>query len=923
MFKLTSLVLVMLILCRTVFSQTINVEGVISDTTEKKPVRNAVVALLIPKDSILYKFTRTDKEGHFSLKDLKPGVYVLMTTHPLFADYLDSINLKEPSVNLGTIALTNKSRLLEEVIVRTGSPIKIKGDTTIYTADSFKVRAGANVEELLKKLPGIQVDKNGKITAMGEKVTKVLVDGEEFFGDDPGIATKNLRADAVDKVEVYDKKSDQAVFTGIDDGQKDKTINLKLKDAAKHGYFGKVEAGSDMQHYYNNNVMVNAFKDKRKLAAYGIMSNTGKTNLDWNESQSYGGSDGMTTEITDDGGVMMMFNNSDEGDSYYNGRGGIPTNWNGGLHYSNKFNANKESLNSGYKFSKVNSPTGQRTYTKNFIGDSSYTSNNTTNGFSTKLKQAFNASFEAMIDSSNTIKLTTKATTANTKSSNDYLSESLTNNNALINKSERHSTGTLDNTGFNATGLWKHKFKKKSRTLSINTNVNLNQSKSNIFLFSQNNYFKTGVPLNSDTTDQNNIRDNTTHSYSATLVYTEPLAKDIFMSVNYTNSISNNSNDRLSYNKDGAGLYTTRIDSLSNVYQYKQSSNKPGLNFRINKKKVNVGIGSSVGYNHFEQNNISKLIDRSYDFVNLYPTASFSLKMKKNQFIRINYNGNSNAPTLDQLQPITDNTDPLNIYKGNPDLKQSFQHRVNAGYSFYNVLKERNLWSNINLSSTRNAFVTESIIDSTGKTIYRTINKNGNYNMNIYTQYGFKWKKPNMRMSFGPTMNLSQNSSVVNSQSSITKNEQYGMNVQGSKDKENKYDIGIDANGGWSKATNSINKSANASYRYLNMNLNANLTILKKYELRTDIDYQTKEKDPRFPASNTYTLWNAALKRKIYKQALEATLSVNDILNQNRGYDRSFNDYRYTETYYTTLKRYWMLSVVWNFNKNGQPVKNF
>ncbi|HMI78399.1 MAG TPA: carboxypeptidase regulatory-like domain-containing protein, partial [Ferruginibacter sp.] len=353
-------------------AQTINVSGSVNDTIQKKGVQNAVVALLNTKDSVLYKFTRTDAGGKYAFKNIKGGEYVIMTTHPYFADIVSNVDIKDAETTIPSIALTSKSKLLEEVIVKSGSPIKIKGDTTVYTADSFKVRAGANVEELLRKLPGITVDKDGKITAMGEQVKKVLVDGEEFFGDDPGIATKNLRADVVKEVEVFDKKSDQAAFTGIDDGIKDKTINLKLKDNAKKGYFGKAEAGTDFKNYYNNSAMANSFRGKRKLAAYGIMSNTGKTNLDWNDQSNYGGGMGDNMVVQDNGDVYFTGGGGD-GDNYYGGRGGIPTNWNGGLHYSNKFNNGKHSLNGGYKVSKVNSPSGDQSYTTYFVGpDSSY-----------------------------------------------------------------------------------------------------------------------------------------------------------------------------------------------------------------------------------------------------------------------------------------------------------------------------------------------------------------------------------------------------------------------------------------------------------------------------------------------------------------------------------------------------------------------
>jgi hypothetical protein len=328
----------------------------VKDTVEKKNPSNAVVSVLRKADSVLVKFTRTDREGNFSVPGLQPGKFIIMITHPYMGDYFDTLELApNAQLDLERVYLTPKTKLLAEVILKSGSAIRIKGDTTVYTADSFKVRPGANVEELLRRLPGIQVDRTGQITAMGERVKKVLVDGEEFFGSDPGIATKNIRADYVKEVEVFDKKSDQAEFTGIDDGVKDKTINLKLKDDKKQGYFGKVEAGGGLKDRYDNSVMLNAFKGKRKLAGYGIMSNTGQTNLDWKDAQNYGGGmDNMKTGVTDDGGMWISMSNEDG--NYWGGRNGIPQNWNGGLHFNNKFNDNKQSFNAGYKFSKVNAP---------------------------------------------------------------------------------------------------------------------------------------------------------------------------------------------------------------------------------------------------------------------------------------------------------------------------------------------------------------------------------------------------------------------------------------------------------------------------------------------------------------------------------------------------------------------------------------
>ena len=919
--KLTAICLVVLFFSFNSQAQTISVTGAVEDTINQKGVKNAVVALLSAKDSVLYKFVRTDADGKYHLNNLKAGDYIVMATHPYFADIIFNLGLKDAVTAIPNIALTSKSKLLEEIIVKTGTPIKIKGDTTVYTADSFKVRAGANVEELLKKLPGIQVDKDGKITAMGEQVKKVLVDGEEFFGDDPGIATKNLRADIVKEVEVFDKKSDQAAFTGIDDGVKDKTINLKLKDNAKKGYFGKAEAGTDFKNYYNNSLMANAFKGKRKIAAYGIMSNTGQTNLDWEDQNNYGGGMGDNMVVQDNGDVYFMGGGGE--DNYYGGRSGIPQNWNGGLHYSNKFNNNKQILNSGYKISKVNSPSGERTYTTNFIGDSSFSSNKITTGFSSKLKQSLNVGFETNIDSSNSLKFTARGNLNNTKSSSTYNLQSLNSKSLLINNSSRTTNSTIDNTALNTNLLWKHKFKKLARTLTINASYNLSSSTSDSYLFSKNAYYDNGIPYQTDTTDQENKRENQTNTFATTLTYTEPLAKDFFMSLTYNYSNSNNANDRFTYEQDINQKYTVRIDSLSNSFLFKQVNNRPGISLRVVKKKYNYSIGTSVSFNHFEQNNRSTNLLRKYNFTNFFPNASYYKKLSGYGGIRANYNGSSNAPTLDQLQPIVDNSDPLYQYVGNPDLKQSFRHNVNVSYNFYNVLKEKGMWANIYGGFTQNAFVNQSAIDNTGKTISKTVNANGNYNFGLYSDYNFKWKKPDIRISFGPNANISRNITFINGQKAVNSNTSYGFQFGISKQKEKKYEYSLTPGISWVKAKNSISSAAAANYWQVGVRADAEITFLKKFRFETDVNFKAKQKDPRFPSKNQFTIWNASLTRFIYKEVLEASVSVNDILNENRGYERTFNDYRYTETFYNTLKRFWMVTLTWNFSKNGKPTNDF
>lgn len=905
------------------YSQTSSLKGNVTDTTEKKNLSNSVISVMRQSDSVLVRFTRAGKDGQFSLSQLPAGKFIVMITHPYQGDYFDKVELVPgATVDMGTISLTPKSKLLAEVIIKSGSPIRIKGDTTVYTADSFKVRAGANVEELLRRLPGIQVDKDGNITAMGERVKKVLVDGEEFFGSDPGIATKNLRADAVKEVEVFDKKSDQAEFTGIDDGVKDKTINLKMKK--KEGYFGKIELGGGLKDKFNNAIMLNSFKDKRKLAAYGIMSNTGQTNLDWKDAQNYGGGiDNMQTGVTEDGGMWISVSNDDG--NYWGGRNGIPQNWNGGLHFSDKFGKDdKQSFNSGYKYSKVNAPGNVRTFSRTFLPDSSWFTNTNNDNFNSNVRHAFNVTMDFNLDSANSIKWTTKLNKKDTRSRNNFYSETLAESLDTINNSLRNSNNFSKNKAINSTILWKHKFKKLSRTLSINTDLSWSQADDEGFLYSLNKFYDKGLLQLRDTTDQQNLRNSEAKGVTTKIAYTEPLAKDFYLEASYSLAYNNNSNDRITNKKGNNGKYDEAIDTLSNSFVFNRLVHTPGLNFRINKKKYSFSFGTSVGFSDFEQQNLTENTTTDYNFTNFFPQFNFNYKFKPSESFRFNYNGATTAPTLEQLQPTRVNTDPLNIYIGNPFLDQRFTHSFNAGYNFYNVLQEKNLWTNFRVNIRDNDFVQSSNIDSLGRRSYQTVNADGVYSMEFYTDYGFKLKKSKLRIGFGPNANFNQNIDFVNGVRNVTKTTRYGISVNMSKYVENKFDFYLSPNFSWNRSKATLNSSANVDYWQLEGWAQARVQLKKNFEIATDLNTQVRQKDPRFTQNNNFTTWNASvIKRLLKDNKLEVKLGIYDILNQNRGYNRDFDSYSFTESYYTTLRRFWLLTLTWNISKNGKPVSGF
>ncbi len=908
------------------YGQTSVLKGNLVDSAESKSLQNTVVTVFSSRDSTLTSFTRAGARGEFQLNLPDTGSYILLVTHPYFADFSEKIVMKpgEP-VNMVFINMISKSKLLEEVVVKTGSPIRIKGDTTIYTADSFKVREGAMVEELLKKLPGVQIDRNGQITALGEKVERFLVDGEEFFGSDPGIATKNLRADIVKDVQVYKGKSDQAAFTGIDDGQSKQTMNLVLKEDKKRGYFAKIEAGGGLKNgnklgdgdKFNNAVMFNAFKAKRKISAYGIMSNTGKLNLDWDDRSKYGG--GSDVQASDDGGISISSIGGD-----YNRSDGVPTNWNGGIHYNNKFNSDKQSMNAGYRITKVNAPGETRTYSRNFLPDSTWLTYDNNNGFSSTLKQGGNLIVETKIDSLNTLKLTAQGNFNNLDARYSYYSENRDVDSSFININNRQGRNQTDNSNIGANLLWMHKFKKTYRTISVNGGFNHTTSRGNALLYSNIDFYSNGAVDSTHTLDQNTLSDNMLNNINTRIAYTEPLVKDLYLELNYAFGLTKNNNNRNVFFNNGSSNYNQFVDSLSNDFQFNTISNAPGINFRYNKKKLNFSIGTSAAFTNLDQRDLTRGTTRKYNFVNHAPRANLSYKIKPSETVSFYYSGAGRAPSLNQLQPIPDNSDPLNIRVGNPLLKPSFFHDFDLYYNSFKTLKERGVWAYANFNFSQNAFTQFSEF-ANGIRRYYDVNTNGIANFNADINYNFKWKGPGIRLGAGVGYAFNRNVDFVSSFSAnngsnarnITKTNAYRFSMDANKTVDEKYDIGIAPNVRYNNTIATVSGNANAQYWSGGLNVWGNVQLPGKVEVRTDIDANYVQKDPRFPANNNYMIWNGFVTRKFYKNQFEARLSVYDILNQNRGYNRNFGRYSFTETYRTTLQRFWLVSFVWNITKNG------
>lgn len=908
-----------LIMATCAYSQKASLKGVLSDTSAKEKLVNTSVSLLRAKDSVLYKFTRAGMDGSFAINNIDTGRYIMLITRNRYADYYDVFNFAPGETkDAGSIPMILKATLLQDVVIRQKiAAMRMRGDTLEFTADSFHVREGASVEDMLKILPGIQVDKNGNITAQGEKVEKVLVDGEEFFGNDPTVATQNLQADAIDKVQVFDKKSDQAEFTGIDDGEKKKTINLTLKADKKKGYFGKLDLGGGTDERWSNSGMINNFKGKEKVSAFGIMSSTGKTGLSWEENNQYGGSTGP--EFNDDFGGFFFFSGNDDefGNESYYGEG-IPKSWAGGLNYSNKFNDDKQSLNGSYRYNKISSTGSGNTFSQSILPDSLFFNRDNGFTFNSRQRHSLNGTYEWNIDSSTSVKIKANGYVGKNNIVSNFNSGAFDANNIPVNESIRNTVSDGDNNNLNANFTLRKKFKKPGRTISFNLSEVMNNNNSTGFLYALNSFYGKGILIGQDTTDQKKLNDTRVATFNSKVVYTEPVVKNLFVEFNYAYRNNRSNAEKLSYDRGKEGDFDLLNDTFSSHYVFNVDANSGGAAFKYNGKKITASLGSDISAVNFNQQDLfnDTVFKRSY--TNFFPRAGFMYKFNQTSRININYSGSTNQPSIQQIQPIADNSNPLSITIGNPDLKQEFRHSVNFNFNSFKVFSQRGFWGYGNFTFTQNAIVSNQNTDETGKTIYQYTNTNGNYNGYAGLGYFKKLTKLNANMNAGFNINANRYSSFINNEKNITNNNSFGINAGFSKEKEKKYNINYYANVDYNISRSSINPELKTNYITQSHNLGLTVYLPWKLEVNNDLNANLRQKTSLFDANNNVFLWNAYIGKKILKKDKGLIkLSVYDLLNQNRGYDRYISTSQIQEKNYQTLTRYFMLSFVWNFSKNA------
>lgn len=886
-------------------------KGTVRDTVDKKFLKNASIVLLHSKDSVLYRTTRTQDDGHFDLSEVNKGSYILMIAYPQYADYLEKIELNE-SIDLKIIPLNTKVHLLKEVIIKnTVSAIRVKGDTTEYKADSFRVTPNADVQELLKKMPGFQVNSKGEITTQGEKVNKVLVDGEEFFSDDPAVVTKNLRADAIDKVQVYDKKSDQAAFTGIDDGQTSKTINLQLKEDKKNGHYGKFEVGSNLDKYSNGKALINAFKGKKKFAGYLTTDNTKFEGLNWEEQRNYSDGGNSVTTIGDDGSMSIFF--SSGGDDY-DEQIGLPNQQSGGLVLANKW-GNTSNNNTG-QYQRLQSDAKGTSYTKTILSNSILNNNTTNDQLLDKRKYRFNTINEWGTDSTGLFKITFKAANTLKDASADYSGLTTNEFGTKINQTERQTSLSEDDKLIVSNLSYRKKFAKKGRTISVLSDLNFNDKAQDATLISENSFFDAAnSPTFVEKVDQIKANQQKTSSIASNVVYTEPLSLKSFLIFKYGLTVAKNDAERVTSNNNGV-----IVDSLSNHFVFNTVNNSGSLSYRYVAKKVNFIIGSGVGTANYQLNDLELGTNRGINFTNFIPSASLNFNPKQQRKVRFNYNGNTTNPTLQQIQPIIDNSDPLNISVGNANLQQGFSNKFSFNASDYKVLKSRSISFNVNYTATNNAITNSSQVDDNGRTIRKYVNVDGSFNYNFSVGYGLDiYKGVNLGLRTGKNFNRYIN--FVNNVKNINDNngKEYTLNLNYWSDTWFNFYWQLTATN--NQSTSSIRPNTTTNYWSYSSygNFNFNFKKAKTY-ISIENDINVYQKSAAFPDQRNIYLVSPSIRKVIGKKdKFELKLFAFDIFNQNNYVRRNISSNFISEITNNGIRRYFLLGFVYNFSKNSKP----
>ncbi|UOQ99074.1 outer membrane beta-barrel protein [Hymenobacter sp. 5317J-9] len=900
------------------------VSGRVTDGKDQSPLIGANVLLIRLPDSVKTG-TAADAEGKFQFDNVVPGRYILDASFVGFAKLSQPVTVASQPVALGTLALQTGGVQLKGVVVTGAAAQSVqKGDTTQYNARAFKTNPDATTGDLLEKMPGVARGADGKIQAQGENVQQVLVDGKPFFGNDPDAVLKNLPAEMVDKVEVFDQRSEQSRFSGFDDGNTTKTINIVTKVEFRNGTFGRVLAGAGPDHYKASG-NVNNFKGDRRVAVLAQSNNVNEQNFGTEDllgvvgnSNTGGGGRGGRGGGGGNGG--------NAGDFLVNQSGGITTTNAAGLNYSDAWNKKTE-LSASYFFNRANNRNQsltQRQYVLPEQANTTFTQNANTNSVNTN--QRFNMRLEHKIDSANSVLFRPR------------FSYQMNDANSVVDgvtrvageeQSRINSLYNSNNKGLNTGGdvLFRHRFPKAGRTASLSIGGSYNQRNGGATLKTDD----TGSALNN--LNQTNTLQQNGGNITANLALTEALSRQDQLQGNYTINYAPNNSNKYTYNLVN-GDTPELNESLSNVFDNYYFTQSGGLSFRHNTQKFQGSLGVAGQYSElYSDAQYPRPSIGRYYFVNVLPNANLNYRFTRQKNLRFNYRTNTSAPSVSQLQAVVNNSNPLQLTIGNPTLRQEYQHSVNFRYSASNPEVSSNFFALLNGSYTQNPIANRTTVAArettvtpdgadairlpAGGQLTQPVNLSQEYSVRSLVSYGRPIKPIKTNVNLSANANFTQRPGLVNGGLNYARSPSFGAGLTLSSNISPNLDFTASTTSNKNYVRNTLQSRLNTSYFTQVTRVRLGWIVGPGINFQTDLVHQYYA-GLSSGYNQPYALWNASLGKKLFPgQRGEIKIYAFDLLGQNRAIQRNVSEAYYEDVQTTILQRYFMLMFTYNIRSGN------
>ncbi len=871
---------------------------------------SATVVLLSQADSTLVSFSLTDNEGLFVVKDLPYADYIMQVTYLGYQQYSNPISVKNGfESNVGVIKLIQSNTALEQVEIKGEHvPMVVKKDTLEYNAAAFQTQPNEVVEDLLRKLPGVEVDNDGTITAQGEEVQSVTVDGKKFFGDDPTIATKNLPADAVDKVQIFDKKSDIAEFSGMDDGEREKTINLELKADRRKGQFGNVEAGYGTDDRYKGRLSLNRFSTNTQISAIGNFNNINEQGFSSTDYVSF--MQGMGFRNRGSNGLSIN-------DGLSNGF--VTTNA-GGLNINHDFSS-KVDVSVSYFLNDISNDLSSLVIRENFGRGESFfdRAGSEENNSSTNHRIISEVNIE--IDSSQDLKLRSSVVINNGNSDYNGLTQRSNNQGIIQNSSSQLYSNVGSNTDLSGRATYRKKFGGiKKRIFTLQANLNDNTSDTEGQLNSVNTFFD-NVQMSQLIEDlsQLQMQIDDDNNYRIEASYVEPLKSNTFLELKYIRQDFNSDLEREVLDEIMGGTLTN--DDLSNAYRRDYFYDRGALIWHLNTDKSSLSVEGAVQNSVLKGDIISEGIQIENDILRFLPRVNLRHELGQSQNIRLRYSTSVNEPSMTQLQPVPDNSDPINVYVGNANLVPEYTHRVRLNYMNYDQFSFRSFFAFINARYTKNNITNQTIIDADFRQITQPVNVDYDFNLSGNLSFSTPLKLLKTRLNVGTRLSYQNSLVFINAVENTRNRYTSSINARLENRKKTIFDWEIGGTYAYNITTfNQSDRDQNFSNKSLFADVSYNIKKSMSISTSINVDFYSEE---QFGAATTVPIWKASLSKYLLQdQKLELRLSIFDILDQNIGISR-INGLNFVEnSEIQSLGQYLMCSAIYAIRNNNGDSSN-